>query len=64
LKAGRIRGQKNRAPKTHMRLITLHLPPRWIEQLDSLVPEFYADRASAIRAAIRELLVAEVWSKT
>jgi metal-responsive CopG/Arc/MetJ family transcriptional regulator len=58
---GRIKGIKNKAPKTHMKLITLHLPPKWIKDLDSTVPKVYPNRAEAIRIAIRDLLVNEVW---
>ena len=47
-----------------MKLITLYLPETYIKALDQLVDEkFYPNRAEAIRAAIRDLIVDEVWSK-
>jgi antitoxin ParD1/3/4 len=45
-----------------MKLITLHLPIRYIEALDRLVDEDkYPNRSELIRLAIRDLLVAEAW---
>ena len=45
-----------------MKLITLMLPRRWIRDLDDLVRrKRYANRAQAIRAAVRDLLVEECW---
>lgn len=47
-----------------MKLITLYLPEPYIRALDSLVNErFYPNRAEAIRVAIRDLIVSEVWEK-
>ena len=47
-----------------MKLITLHLPKPYIDALDRLVSEkYYPNRAEAIRVAIRDLLVVEVWEK-
>jgi len=47
-----------------MRMITLHLPKPYIEDLDKLVNEnFYPNRAEAIRAAVRDLLVEELWER-
>lgn len=47
-----------------MRLITLHLPESYIKDLDGLVDErFYPNRAEAIRIAVRDMLVNEVWEK-
>ncbi len=47
-----------------MKLITIHLPESYIKDLDELVDEdFYPNRAEAIRFAIRDLLVGEVWEK-
>jgi len=46
----------------YMKLITLKLPERWIQDLDELVGrKLYANRAEAIRAAIRDLLAKEIW---
>jgi len=41
-----------------MKLISLHLPGRYIRDLDRLVErKFYPNRAEAIRIAIRDLLL-------
>ena len=41
-----------------------HLPQRYFEDLDMLVEKkLYADRNSAIRTAVRDLLRDEVWCK-
>jgi len=48
----------------YMKLTTLHLPVRWIQDLDELVRRRrYANRAEAIRAAIRDLLAEEIWQE-
>jgi len=48
----------------YMKLTTLFLPVRWIQDLDELVRrKRYANRADAIRAAIRDLLVEEIWQE-
>jgi len=46
-----------------VRLITLYLPEPWIQALDRLVNEkrLYANRATAIRMAVRDLLIEEAW---
>jgi len=42
-----------------MKLITLYLPETYIDSLDSLAARnVYANRAEAIRIAIRDLLIA------
>jgi len=48
-----------------MKLITLLLPESHIKGLDRLVHEkkMYANRAQAIREAIRDLLKVELWEK-
>lgn len=47
-----------------MKLITIHLPESYIKDLDGLVDEnFYPNRAEAIRVAVRDMLVNEVWEK-
>ncbi|MCW4039647.1 MAG: ribbon-helix-helix domain-containing protein [Candidatus Bathyarchaeota archaeon] len=47
-----------------MRLITIHLPETYISDLDELVDDnFYPNRAEAIRVAVRDMLVAELWEK-
>lgn len=49
--------KKNRE---NMVITTVHFPRTWIEALDALVEAgFYANRAEAIRAAVRDLLVSE-----
>ncbi|MBS7633460.1 ribbon-helix-helix protein, CopG family [Candidatus Bathyarchaeota archaeon] len=47
-----------------MKLITLYVPETYLKALDKLVVErFYPNRAEAIRVAIRDLIVEEVWRK-
>lgn len=47
-----------------MKLITLHLPPRFVKELDTLVREGkYPNRSEAIRVAVRDLLKEEMWMK-
>ena len=47
-----------------MKLITLYLPETYLKALDQLVIErFYPNRAEAIRVAIRDLIVEEVWRR-
>jgi len=47
-----------------MKLITLHIPEVYLEDLEELVEErYYPNRAEAIRTAIRDLLNDELWSK-
>jgi len=45
-----------------MRLITLYLPEPYIRGLDRLVEKkMYGSRAEAIRSAVRDLLIVELW---
>lgn len=47
-----------------MKLITIHLPESYIKDLDELVDDdFYPNRAEAIRLAVRDMLVAELWER-
>ena len=47
-----------------MKLITINLPEIYIKDLDELVKEDqYPNRAEAIRVAVRDMLVSEVWEK-
>lgn len=47
-----------------MKLITLNLPEPYLQDLDALVSErFYANRAEAIRVAIRDMLSKELWQR-
>lgn len=47
-----------------MKLITLHLPPRFVKELDKLVRDGkYPNRSEAIRVAVRDLLKEEMWMK-
>ena len=47
-----------------MKLITVHVPDTYLDAIDELVEQdYYASRADAIRSAIRDLLVSEVWAK-
>jgi Arc/MetJ-type ribon-helix-helix transcriptional regulator len=50
--------------RTPMKLITIHLPEPYIKDLDGLVREdIYPNRAEAIRIAIRDMLIEEVWDR-
>lgn len=45
-----------------MKIVTLYLPELYIKQLDELVKKnMYANRAEAMRTAIRDLLKSELW---
>ena len=47
-----------------MKLITINLPETYLKDLEELVNgDFYPNRAEAIRTAVRDLLVSEVWDK-
>ena len=44
-------------PTSNMKLITLHIPQKFIEALDELVAKgWYPNRSEAIRVAIRDFL--------
>ncbi len=48
----------------HVKLITIHLPEPYIKDLDELVKEdLYPNRAEAIRIAVRDMLISEMWEK-
>ena len=47
-----------------MRLITVHLPSEFLQDLDELVrKQRYPNRSEAIRFAIRDLLKSELWTQ-
>ncbi|MFH0749180.1 MAG: ribbon-helix-helix domain-containing protein [Candidatus Bathyarchaeota archaeon] len=47
-----------------MKLITINLPETYLRDLEKLVKEdLYPNRAEAIRVAVRDMLVNEVWEK-
>jgi len=47
-----------------VKLITIHLPEPYIRDLDELVKEdLYPNRAEAIRTAVRDMLISEIWEK-
>jgi len=47
-----------------MKLVTVLLPEAYLEGLDELVrANMYPSRSAAIRAAIRDLLKKELWTK-
>ena len=47
-----------------MKLITIHLPEPFIKDLDELVKDdVYPNRAEAIRIAVRDMLISEIWDK-
>ncbi|MFX1450896.1 MAG: ribbon-helix-helix domain-containing protein [Promethearchaeota archaeon] len=46
-----------------MKLVTLHLPDTYIQDLEKLVQQKrYPNRSEAIRVAVRDLLKSEAWS--
>jgi antitoxin ParD1/3/4 len=45
-----------------MKVVTVHLPEAYVEAIDELVKrKVYANRAEAIRMAVRDLLRREGW---
>jgi len=47
-----------------LKVITINLPETYLRDLDQLVKvDMYPNRAEAIRTAVRDMLVEEVWSK-
>ena len=47
-----------------MKLVTVLLPEAYLEGLDELVRlNMYPSRSAAIRAAVRDLLKKELWTK-
>ena len=45
-----------------MKLVSVHLPETYLRGLDVLVKAgYYPNRAEAIRSAVRDLLIREVW---
>ena len=47
-----------------MKVITIHIPEPYLRDLDKLVHEdLFPNRAEAIRSAVREMLIAEVWER-
>jgi len=47
-----------------VKLVTVLLPEAYLEGLDELVRQnMYPSRSAAIRAAVRDLLKRELWSK-
>jgi Arc/MetJ-type ribon-helix-helix transcriptional regulator len=48
-----------------LKLITLYIPETYLRALDQLVGEkYYPNRAEAIRVAIRDLVVDELWRRS
>ena len=49
--------------REHMKLITLYIPEPYLKALDRLIHErrLYPNRAEAIRLAVRDLLMIEIW---
>ncbi len=48
----------------NVKLVTVLLPEAYLEGLDELVRQnMYPSRSAAIRAAVRDLLKRELWSK-
>ena len=46
-----------------MKLVTLHLPDTYIQDLEKLVQQKrYPNRSEAIRVAVRDLLKSEAWN--
>lgn len=51
-----------RIGESEMKLITLYVPEPYLKALDQLVNKrYYPHRAEAIRMAIRDMLIDEVW---
>ncbi|UCH02649.1 MAG: ribbon-helix-helix protein, CopG family [Candidatus Bathyarchaeota archaeon] len=47
-----------------MKLITLNIPENYLKYLDELVDgNYYPNRAEAIRIAVRDMLISEVWER-
>ncbi|MCD6509943.1 MAG: type II toxin-antitoxin system ParD family antitoxin [Thermoprotei archaeon] len=50
--------------KSHLRLVSIHLPESYVEGLDELVLKgLYPSRSEAIRIAVRDLLKRELWRR-
>ena len=48
--------------KSCLRLVSVHLPEAYIKELERLVKEGrFPSRSEAIRAAVREFLIRELW---
>jgi len=48
--------------KSNLRLVSVHLPEKYVELLELLVKErLYPSRSEAIRAAVRDLINKELW---
>jgi len=47
-----------------MRVVTICLPESYVEGMDALIKkDMYPSRSEVIRIAIRDLLIAELWSE-
>jgi Arc/MetJ-type ribon-helix-helix transcriptional regulator len=47
-----------------LKLVSIHLPETYIKDLDELVEDrYYPNRAEAIRVAVRDMLIDELWEK-
>ena len=47
-----------------MTLVTVHLPEKFLKEIERLVEEgYYPNRSEVIRIAIRDFLMNEVWGK-
>jgi len=54
----------NRERWTILKLITLNIPENYLKYLDELVDgNYYPNRAEAIRIAVRDMLISEVWER-
>jgi len=50
--------------KSHLRLVSIHLPESYVYGLDELVDKgLYPSRSEAIRVAVRDLLMRELWKR-
>ena len=50
--------------KSNLRLVSVHLPEKYVEYIDELVKEkYYPSRSEAIRAAVRDLINKELWRR-
>jgi len=48
--------------KSNLRLVSVHLPEKYVEYLEKLVEmKLYPSRSEAIRVAVRDLINRELW---
>jgi len=56
--------EDKRNQKQHLKLVSVHLPPKYIELLEELVARgLYPSRSEAIRVAVRDLIARDLWRR-